>query len=43
MHYNLARPHQALTKRFGQKTTPAVAAGVEDYVWSVWEIAGLLD
>src|ERR1039458_9765938 len=43
MHYNLARPHQTLTKRYGRKTTPAMAAGVEDHVWSVWEIGGLLD
>jgi hypothetical protein len=43
MHYNFARPHQTLTKRFGKPTTPAMAAGVADHVWSVWEIAGLLD
>jgi IS1 family transposase len=42
MHYNFARPHQTLTKRFGKPTTPAMAAGVSDHVWSVWEIAGLL-
>jgi len=43
MHYNFARPHQTLTKRFGKPTTPAMAAGKADHVWSVWEIAGLLD
>jgi IS1 family transposase len=47
MHYNFARPHQTLSKgRDGQKgkpTTPAMAAGVADHMWSVWEIAGLLD
>jgi hypothetical protein len=43
MHYNFARPHQTLTKRFGKPTTPAMAAGVADHVWSIWEIAGLLD
>jgi hypothetical protein len=43
MHYNLARPHQTLTRRSGRKTTPPMAAGVEDHVWSVREIAGLLD
>jgi IS1 family transposase len=42
MHYNFARPHQTLTKRYGKPTTPAMAAGVADHVWSVWEIAGLL-
>jgi IS1 family transposase len=43
MHYNFARPHQTLTKQFGKPTTPAMAAGVADHVWSVWEIADLLD
>ncbi len=42
MHYNFARPHQTLTKEFGKPTTPAIAAGVADHVWSVWEIAGLV-
>jgi IS1 family transposase len=43
MYYNFARPHQTLTKRYGRPTTPAMAAGKADHVWSVWEIAGLLD
>jgi IS1 family transposase len=43
MHYNFARPHQTLTKRYGRPTTAAMAAGKADHVWSVWEIAGLLD
>jgi hypothetical protein len=43
MHYNFARPHKTLTKRYGTPTTPAMAAGVAEHVWSVWEIAGLLD
>jgi hypothetical protein len=43
MFYNFARPHQTLTKRYGRPTTPAMAAGKADHVWSVWEIAGLLD
>ena len=43
MHYNFARPHQTLTKKYGRPTTPAMAAGKADHVWSVWEIAGLLD
>ncbi len=42
MHYNFARPHQTLTKQYGRPTTPAMAAGVADHVWSVWEIAELL-
>jgi len=37
MHYNFARVHQTI------KTTPAIAAGVADHVWSLEEIAALLD
>jgi len=37
MYYNFARVHQTL------KTTPAVAAGIADHVWTVEEIVGLLD
>lgn len=36
MHYNFCRKHQTL------KTTPAVAAGVTDHVWSIAELVGLL-
>jgi IS1 family transposase len=44
MHYNYARPHQTLTKaRNGYPTTPAMAAGVADHVWTLTEIAALLD
>ncbi|HZJ07513.1 MAG TPA: IS1 family transposase [Nocardioidaceae bacterium] len=44
MHYNFARPHQTLTKaRGGYPTTPAMAAGVADHVWTLTEMAGLLD
>ncbi len=44
MHYNFARPHKTLTKsRNGYPTTPAMAAGVADHVWSLTEIAALLD
>ena len=39
MHYNFARPHMSL----GKRTTPAMAAGVADHVWSVDEIVGLLN
>lgn len=38
MHYNFARPHSSL----GKNTTPAMAAGVADHVWTVHEIAALL-
>ena len=37
MHYNFARIHQTL------RVTPAMEAGMADHVWSVEEIAGLLD
>jgi IS1 family transposase len=37
MHYNFCRVHQTL------KTTPAMAAGVADHKWSLYEIAALLD
>jgi hypothetical protein len=43
MFYNFARPHITLTKRYGTPTTPAMAAGVADHVWSLIEIAGLLE
>jgi IS1 family transposase len=47
MHYNFARVHQSLTitGEDGRtiKRTPAMAAGVTDHVWSLREIAGLLD
>lgn len=36
MHYNVSRVHQTL------KTSPAVAAGVADHVWSIEEIVGFL-
>ena len=39
MHYNFARAHMAL----GKRTTPAMAAGVSDHVWTCDEIAGLID
>ena len=37
MFYNFCRVHQTL------KTTPAIAAGIADHVWSVEELVGLLD
>jgi IS1 family transposase len=44
MHYNFARPHQTLTQASeGRKTTPAMAAGVTNRVWTHREIAALLD
>jgi IS1 family transposase len=42
-HYNFCRPHQTLTKAAGTKTTPAMAAGIEAYPWSISQLVGLLD
>jgi IS1 family transposase len=41
MHYNFARPHATLKERYPR--TPAMAAGVSDHIWSLEEIAALLD
>lgn len=41
LHYNFARPHTALKERYPR--TPAMAAGVADHIWSLEEIAALLD
>ena len=38
-HYNFARPHSSL----GKRTTPAMAADLEEYPWTTWDIAHLLD
>jgi hypothetical protein len=35
IHYNLARIHKTL------RITPAMAAGISDYIWSYEEIAAL--
>ncbi len=47
MYYNFARPHQSLQVKNANgrysKRTPAMAAGIADPVWSVQEIAELLD
>ena len=41
MYYNFARPHKTLSKPYPK--TPAMAAGVADHVWTLHEIAALLD
>ena len=44
MYYNYACPHMTLTKaNKGYPTTPAMAASIEDHVWSLEEIAELLN
>jgi hypothetical protein len=40
-HYNFARPHKSLANPYPR--TPAMAAGVADHVWTMTEIATLLD
>jgi IS1 family transposase len=37
VYYNFCRVHQTL------KTTPAVASGIADHIWTIEEIVGLLD
>ena len=41
MHYNFARPHKTLANPY--PTTPAMAAGVTDHVWTIEEIVGLVN
>ena len=44
MYYNFCRRHQTLTKaRGGLHTSPAMAAGVADHVWTLEEVVGLLE
>jgi IS1 family transposase len=44
MYYSFARPHATLTKAANHvPTSPAMAAGVADHVWTLTEIAILLD
>jgi IS1 family transposase len=41
LHYNFARPHKTLADPYPR--TPAMAAGVADHMWTMKEIAALLD
>lgn len=44
MYYNYCRKHETLTKaRGGIHTTPAMAAGLTDRVWSLGNVVGLLE
>jgi hypothetical protein len=44
MHYNFCRAHQTLTKANGGiKTTPAMAAGLTDHVWTAEELIERMD
>ena len=37
-YYHLCRPHASLTKRFKRPTTPFMAAGLTDHVWTMLEL-----
>jgi IS1 family transposase len=41
LHYNFARPHKTLANPYPR--TPAMAAGISDHIWTLGEIAELLD
>lgn len=41
MYMNFARPHKSLAKPY--PTTPAMAAGLADHIWTCEEIAALLE
>jgi IS1 family transposase len=41
LHYNFARPHKTLANPYPR--TPAMAAGIADHIWTLAEIAELLD
>ncbi len=43
MYYNFCRAHQTLTKAAKDKTTPAMACGLTDHVWTVEEILQLMN
>jgi IS1 family transposase len=45
MYYNFVRPHATLTKAHPHRypTTPAMAAGIADHVWTVEDLCSLLD
>jgi IS1 family transposase len=38
MHYNFCRPHETLTPDAKHQTTPAMALGLTDHVWSIGEL-----
>ena len=44
MYYNFVRKHQTLTQQAGGiHTTPAMAAGVADHIWTLEEVVELLE
>ena len=40
MYYNFARPHKSLSKPY--PTTPAMAAGLSDHVWTTEELIAIM-
>ena len=40
MYYNFARPHKSLANPYPR--TPAMAAGIENHIWSIGEIVKLI-
>ena len=40
MHYNFARPHKTLANPYPR--TPAMAAGIENHIWTIEEIVNLV-
>ncbi len=40
MYYNFARPHKTLANPY--PTTPAMAAGISDHVWTAEDIVSLI-
>jgi hypothetical protein len=38
--YNFCRPHETLTPNAKHQTTPAMALGLTDHVWSISELIG---
>jgi hypothetical protein len=42
MHYNFCRPHQTLSKEAKHPTTPAMASGLTDHVWTLEEVVQLM-
>jgi len=41
MYYNFARPHKTLANPY--PTTPAMAAGISNHIWTIGEIVKLAD
>ena len=43
MASNFVIPHGTLSRRYGTPTTPAMAAGLENRVWSMLDVAERMD